>query len=130
VNTVRISRFLRRATLPVALVCLVLLWWNFGWLRVPIGMDTMGPEYPPGALCLIHKRPGELKAGQVVFVDYFGDVLLTRVERAGDGWFTVAHDRPSGTFGHGAELGRLTRDELVGLVLTTLTPGPNTEQPR
>ncbi len=108
--------------LPVALVCALLVWWRFGTIRVPAGMDTMGEAFPPGAVCLVDEHPSAVLPGQVVFVEVGGRLYLTRVAEVDDDGFSVANDDPNSRLGDGRDLGRLPFTALRGVVLTTFTP--------
>lgn len=118
-NSTLLTRIVRRAALPTALVCGFLLWWNFGSVVVPVGMDTMTAEFPPGTLCIVDKRPPPLAAGQVVWFTVDGGVLLSRVSRVDGDQFWVEHDNARSRFADGDELGPLPRSALRSLVLSS-----------
>lgn len=119
IDTLRITRILRRAMLPLAIVLFVLLWWSFGTVTIPPGMDTV-PSAPPGSLIVIAKRPGALQPGNLILVRVGGGSLLTRVDRVVGDRLWVRHDNPDSRFPDGDELGPLPRDAVQGLVLTVL----------
>lgn len=115
---------MRRSMLPLALLLGFLLWWNYGTLTVPAGMDTMPEEYPPGSLCVIEKRPGSVAPGEVVFFEWGGGMLLSRVSRVEGDRFWVEHDAPDSRFPDGDELGAIGVSAVYGLVLTAFVGEP------
>lgn len=125
-NTLRATRWMRRAIVPVALLCAVALLWNYGTISVPAGMDTMSRDYPPGTVCLVLKRPSRVAPNSVVFVDVAGGTLLTRVAGVTDEGLLVEHDNPQSRFPDRDELGLLPYTAVRGLVLTAFVA----EQPR
>lgn len=95
-NPNRLRRWPRRVLGVAAIVLFVLLWLNYGWRRVPLGVDTM-PSTPSGALCLVQKRPRMPAVGSVVFVtlpDGAGEIVARVVSNASDGACTVKVDNP------------------------------------
>ena len=101
-------------------VAAVAMWWCFGLLRVPEGMDTMPLSHPEGAVCLIQKRPWSVSPGAVVFLDLpDGSTVLTRVVSVSeDGELKIRHDNRSSRF-VGLERGGPYRIEDVrGVVIT------------
>lgn len=119
-NTIRATRIVLRLGVMLLVLCAVVLYWNFGLLRVPAGMDTMTDTHPPGTLCVIEKAPSSLEEGAVVFIDLpDGSTVLTRVVTVhGDGSIAVRHDNRGSVFtyleAHGPYRGAAVR----GLVLT------------
>ncbi|MEM7203204.1 MAG: hypothetical protein AAF628_23280 [Planctomycetota bacterium] len=124
-NSLSLARLMRRSTGPVAILCLVLLWWHYGLLRVPVGMDTLPDSHPPRTVCLIDKRPSRLQPGAVVFVSLpDGSVLLSRVAEAlADGSVRIRHDNRDSRFRRLERLGPFAAAAVRGLVLTQFTPG-------
>jgi hypothetical protein len=123
VNTLRLSRAIRRIMLPLAVLLGFLLWWNYGTLTVPDGMDTLPDEYPPGCLCVIDMRPGAPRAGQVVFVAFRGGLLLTRIARV-EGEVLFADHDDAARYPDGDELGPLPVTAVRAVVLTAFVPDP------
>ncbi len=117
VRTLQWAGRIRRAMLPLAIVLGVLLWWNYGTLTVPRGMDSM-PDYPPGTLCIIAKEPGNLAVGQVVFVDLGGGTVLTRITALDEETVTVRHDADDSALPDSDEVGPLPRSAVRALLLT------------
>lgn len=117
----RLSHFLRRGTLPVALVLGAALWLNYGTLRVPAGMDTLPGEYPPGSLCVVDKRPGTPRVGEVVFFDHRDGVLLSRVARI-DGESLYVEHADTSRFPDGEDLGPVPVGAVRALLLTAFVP--------
>ncbi|MGA1525740.1 MAG: hypothetical protein ACO4CT_11500 [Planctomycetota bacterium] len=117
----RLSVVLRRGLLPLALVLGLLLWWNYGTIRVPEGMDTLPDEYPAGTLCVVDKRPGAPRVGQVVFFAHRDGVLLSRIARIEDGFLFFEHAAAS-RFPDGEELGPVPPEAVQALLLTALVP--------
>ncbi len=123
VNSLKTARFLRRCMLPVALICGALLFYNFGTLKVPKGMDTMMDSVPAGTTCLIQKRPSKVVVGNVVFVDLpRGGTLVTRVDEVRGDRFTVRHENSSSRFGTGESLGELSVAMVRGIVIASFIP--------
>ncbi|MBI5850065.1 MAG: hypothetical protein HZB39_03365 [Planctomycetes bacterium] len=80
-NSVTLTRLVRRLLLPAAVVSAVLLWMHFGVMRVPDASLCFTDAYAPGTSCFVAKRPGVLVAGAVVFVATADGVALMRVAR-------------------------------------------------
>ena len=122
-NPARLRPWVTRIGLVLTLVLVVLFLRTYGMLTVPPGMDTM-PDYPPGTLCVIEKRPAEVSVGAVVFVDVDDGSLLTRVAAVADGEFQVRHDDPHSRFARlqGEGLGWMPFERIRGLVLTGFVP--------
>lgn len=117
----RLSYVLRRGLLPVAIVLGVLLGVNYGTIRVPAGMDTLPDEFPPGSLCVVDKRPGRPRVGEVLFFFHRDGVLLSRVARVeGDAVFFAHSD--SSRFPDGEELGPVPIQQVHALLLTAFVP--------
>ena len=121
VDPTRLSSVLRRGLLPLSLVLGLLLWWNYGTIRVPEGMDTLPDEYPPGSLCVVDKRPGAPRVGEVVFFSHRDGVLLSRIARVDGGSVYFDHDDAS-RFPDGEELGPVPASAIRSLLLTALVP--------
>ena len=113
--------WVRRVMIVALLVFCVLLYVNFGWLRVPHGMDTMPDEFPGGTLCLIQKQPGSVAVGSVVFVDVDGGTVLTRVVGVVGQRVEVEHDNKSSKLGFGGCRGLVSVSAIRAIVLTGLT---------
>ena len=125
--TVRVASRIRRLALPIVLLGSVALWFNYGLLGVPIGMDTMLDTHPPGTRCLIEKRPSRVRQGGVVFVDLpDGGTLLARVAAVDDqGRISLACDNPRSRYRELAdELGAIDPSAVRALVLVAFTPTP------
>ncbi len=125
-RSLRAASWIRRATLPVALVCGFLLVRWYGFLRVPGGMDTLPHTHPPGSACIIEKWPSRVVRGAVVFVDLAdGGSLLARVaEVRGDGTLMLEHDNVKSRFAdpQGERLGPVTLEQVRGMVLVVFPP--------
>ncbi len=99
VDTLKIARGLRRLMLPLAILLGLALYWSFGWIRVPAGMDTMPDSYPAGSLCFVLKHPSRVSVGAIVFVDLpTGGTLLARVSAIRDQGFELLADNPESKF--------------------------------
>ncbi len=128
VDSMAWAKVMRRLLLPVAVLSAVILWFCFGVLRVPKGMDTT-PSVPGGSLCLVDKRQAAVVPGALVFVDVGdGATLLTRVvavdhetER-----FTCAHDEETSRFASYA--GELPLAAVRSTVLATFLPDQAAEE--
>ncbi len=129
--SLRAARFVRRAMLPFAIVCGVVLWWCFGVLRVPQGMDTT-PEAPPGSVCIIDKRQGSAQPGKLAFVDLpAGGTLLSRITARDErGLLTLTNDRAQSQLPDSRTLGPLPVARVRGTVLVVLLPEAAAELPR
>ncbi|MHC5064022.1 MAG: S24/S26 family peptidase [Planctomycetota bacterium] len=121
-DSMKAARLIRRAMLPIAILLGFLLYWNYGWLRVPVGMDTMPGEYPAGTLCLIDKRPSRLVEGSVVFVDLAeGGTLLARVAAVVEQGFWLKSDNPDSRFAERLQAEAMPRESIRALVLTSFS---------
>lgn len=99
VDPLKAARWLRRAMIPVAIILGIALYMSFGWIRVPMGMDTLPGSYPEGSLCFVLKRPSVVSPGAVVFVDLpGGGTLLARVSAIFEGGFELTADDPESRF--------------------------------
>lgn len=119
-DTVRVSRWIRRAALPVVLLALLYFYLHFGWQTVPAGMDTMPQSAPPGSVCAIAKRPGRLEAGtSLVFLEVpGGGVLLGRVSSVEpDGRFQIRFENRESKYLRYESMGPYSLDKVQGLVL-------------
>jgi hypothetical protein len=116
----RVAKYVRRITPIVAFVCVGVLWLNFGWLRVPAGMDTT-PSAPPGSLCIIRKRPGPAAVGSLVFANVpGGGVVLSRVvARDGDA-VVLRHDDPDSRMPSSEHFGAVPDEEIAAVVISVL----------
>ncbi|MGE3174106.1 MAG: hypothetical protein AB7O97_15875 [Planctomycetota bacterium] len=123
IHSLRLARLARRLTLPLALVLGAALFWCFGAIRVPAGMDTL-PEIPPGSLCILDRRDGRLQPGMAVFVDLpDGSTLLSRIEAVDDeGRLIVRNDNARSRLPDSAAFGALPRSAARGVVLVVF-PG-------
>ena len=123
VDPLKTARLLRRLMLPLALLLGLGLYWSFGWIRVPSGMDTMPDIHPAGSLCFVLKRPSVISVGAVVFVDLpGGGTLLARVVTVLEEGFELAADNPKSTF---ADMLRRTfhsPEALRAQVITSFSP--------
>lgn len=125
--TVRLAAKIRRLALPIVLLGSLLLWFNYGMLGVPSGMDTMIDSHPPGTRCLIAKRPSSVRQGAVVFVDLpQGGTLLARVAAVDDrGNLSLSCDNPRSPYARELdELGAVAPSAVRALVLVAFTPTP------
>ena len=120
-NPTPLSYVLRRGLLPVAIVLGVMLGVNYGTIRVPAGMDTLPDEFPPGSLCVVDKRPGPPRVGEVLFFLHRDGVLLSRVARVEGGAVYFDHSDAS-RFPDGEELGPVSVDQIHALLLTAFVP--------
>lgn len=112
----------------VLLVLGMVLWFraHFELVRIPSGMDTMPRTHPPGALCLVVKRPAQVAVKDVVFVDLpEGGTLLARVESVGPQGLHVraANERSVLTGGH--LVGPIAPAAVRGRVVTVFGGEPD-----
>ncbi len=125
-DSMKAARLMRRAMLPLAILMGLLLYLNYGWLRVPTGMDSMSANYPPGTLCLIDKRPSGLARGSVVFVDLpDGGSLIARVTSVAETGLYLAADNPGSRFADLLSARPFPRDAIRALVLTGFKSEPS-----
>lgn len=115
---IRAARWVRRATLPFAIVALLWFFFCYGAMKVPTGMDTM-PTIPPGSFCLVDKRGAVAKKGHEVFVEVpDGGTLLSRVkEITDDDRLVLQNDRVESRLPDSRAFGPLSRDRVRGVVL-------------
>ena len=122
----RIARRIRRYTLPFLALMVLYLWWNYGLLTVPGGLDTMPATPPPGSTCLIDKGSATAKVGSVVFVRTDRGITMSRVvaiEEGEDGpRFLLANDNAESRIPDGSELGAQPPSAIEGVVLVVFPP--------
>ena len=116
---------MRRLMLPIALALLLWVYLTVGFLRVPMGMDTLPATHPEGSLCLIDKRRGSVQPGTVVFADVRGGTTLSRVVSREDGYVLLQNDNPNSEFPDSDELGPLPVGAVRGVVLAVFPPEPD-----
>jgi len=117
----QITRWVTRVA-PIVVIAMVLLFYFcFGVLRVPVGMDGV-LSIPPDSLCLIDKRSSSVRLGSAVFVDLpAGGTLLSRVTGLQpDGVMTLQNDNPEAVQRDSGEFGPLPASCLRGVVLVVL----------
>ena len=122
------TRFRRWVTGSAAVIVVGALVWFFtlydNWKVIP-GMDTMIPEYPPGATCIIKKNPSHVQAKtSVVIIQVSAKaLLLSRVDRIDGDKIYIKHDNRVSVFRH-YEKKSYTIADVRGLVITVLVPDP------
>jgi hypothetical protein len=122
------TKFRRWVTGSAAVIVVGALVWFFtlygNWKVIP-GMDTMIPEYPPGATCIIKKNPGQVQAKtSVVIIQVSAKaLLLSRVDRIDGDKIYIKHDNRGSVFLH-YEKKSYTIADVRGLVMTVLVPDP------
>ncbi|MCA8944277.1 MAG: hypothetical protein KDB80_17055 [Planctomycetes bacterium] len=122
VDPKRLRPWIRRAILVAVVVMAVLLYRNYGWLRVPAGMDTMPADCPAGALCIIAKQPSAVQPGSIVFVDLAtGGTVVTRVQRVVGDDIVVSNDNRNSRFAFDDGGAVVSIDQVRALVITVLT---------
>ncbi len=123
----KIAKYSRKVSLAAAVIVVVALAYFFtmyGSWSVLRGMDTMLEEYPPGATCIIQKRPGTVRRDNVVVIALPGGAaLLTRVDRVDGDQIYIRHDNRESVFLH-YEKQSYPMSDVRGLVLTALLPDP------
>ncbi len=114
----RIRRTVVRSAPLVLVASVLLLWWCFGVVKVPPGMDGVR-SIPPGSVCLIDKRQGSLRVGSSAFVDLpDGGTVLSRVQDlTADGMMLLGNDDPQSTSPDSSDFGALPTACLRGVVL-------------
>lgn len=120
----------RNRILLIALVVIVLIvvWFraNFELVSVPKAMDTLPITHPPGATCIVLKRPSKVAVGDVVFVDLpAGGTLLARVAEVTEAGIVVAGTNQSSVFTGGKPIGPLAPGAVRGRVITVFGGGPD-----
>jgi hypothetical protein len=130
VVTLRVARWARRIGLAAAVAGFVLFFNRFWVMRVPAGMDTMPLSHPPGALCIVDRRPPRLVPGAAVFVELpEGGVLLLTVDRVvaggepGAETFFARSDNPVSRWAQRGPLGPYPVSAVRGLVLAVIGGG-------
>lgn len=119
VDPIKLKPWIHRAILLSVIAAGLVMYNNYGWLRVPKGMDTMPDELPGGTLCLIEKRPSEVVVGSVVFVDLpQGGTVVTRVREIVGDDLIVQHDNPKSRLGFADGKGAVSIEWVRGLVLS------------
>lgn len=123
VDPVQVARWIRRATVALAVVCIVWLFATVSWRWVPAGMDTV-PGIAPGSMCLVDRRASAVAVGRDVFVTTpDGAVVLSRVTAIDPEHVTVINPNPEAPYPDSRVFGALPRDRLRGTVLCVLAPG-------
>jgi hypothetical protein len=122
----KITTFRRRMTLAalaIVIVAGIYFFFAYGSWKVLAGMDTMIPEYPPGATCIIEKNPSRVQAKtSVIILEVSGGAaLLSRVDRVHGEKIYIKHDNRQSEFLHFEERAYTIAD-VRGLVLTVLIP--------
>ncbi len=122
-NTLRATRVAMRLGLPLFVASVALLWWFFGLLRVPDGMDSMLDTHPPGTTCIIWKTPRSVPVGAVVFCDVEGGSWLARVTAvAEDGGLALRCDNRASRFVALERASSYPAAAVRGMVLTQFPP--------
>lgn len=128
-DPMRLRRWVVRAALPIVLLCALLLFWLFGTVRVPAGMDTMIDTLPPGTVLLLMLHPSRVEPGSIVLLDLpepIGGTLLSRVERvAADGSFSIRHDNRASRFVGLEQHGPFRMADVHGTVFTHFLGEPD-----
>ncbi len=124
-NTLKAARLMRRLMLPFAVVLALWIYLSVGFLRVPMGMDTLPETHPEGSLCLIDKRSGAVQPGAVVFADVRGGTLLSRVVSRNNGFVVLQNDNSSSELPDSDELGPFPLGAVRGVVLAVFPPEPD-----
>lgn len=121
----RLARLVRRLALPCILIGGFALWYSYGVLDVPAGMDLMSDTHPPGTRCVVAKHPRALPRGAVVFVDMPPvGTLIARVEAVlSDGQVLLASDNPDSRFADWLQT-PVPPAAVRGLVLVAFAPPP------
>jgi hypothetical protein len=121
----KIATFRRRMTLAALVIVIVAgiyFYFAYGSWKVLAGMETMIPEYPPGATCIIEKNPSRVQAKSVIILEVSGGAaLLSRVDRVDGEKIYIKHDNRQSEFRHFEERAYTIAD-VRGLVLTVLIP--------
>lgn len=124
-KTAKYRRWVTLAAFVVVVIAGYCFYKSYGNWTVIAGMDTMLPEYPPGATCVIERNPSRVQAKtSVVIVEVDGGaVLLSRVDRIEGDKIYIKHDNRESAF-LGFEERAYAISDLRGLVLTVLVPDP------
>lgn len=125
----RFERWRNRILLITLVAITAMVVWfraNFELVSVPKAMDTLPTTHPPGATCIVLKRPSKVAVGDVVFVDLpAGGTLLARVEEVTAAGIAVAGANPSSVFTGGRTIGPLAPAAVRGRVVTVFGGGPD-----
>ncbi len=121
-NTLGMAKLMRRLMLPLAAVVVLWVYTSVGFLRVPVGMDTLPATHPEGSLCLIDKRRGSVQPGTAVFADVRGGTTLSRVVSRDDGFVILQNDNPNSELPDSDELGPVPLRVVRGVVLAVFPP--------
>ncbi len=119
----RLRPWLLRGGLIATAVVLILFVRRYGIWTVPEGMDTMRPEFAPGAVAIIDRSVERVSPRDVVLFELTdGSVLLSRVTAATADGFRVAHDDPRSRYAalQGDALGTIPYERVRFRVLTVL----------
>ena len=122
VNPRQLKPWIRGAIAVAVLSFGVLLYLNYGFLRVPIGMDTMPDSFPGGTLCFVREQPSTIPVGAVVFVEVPSGTVLTRVVEVAGDRITVEHDNAQSKLAFGRSRGIVAAEQVRAIVLTAMAP--------
>lgn len=109
---------LRRATLVLALLMGIWLFWRFDRMRLPEAGCSPLAGVGAGDLLLVDRHPSRLDPGDAVFVEVEGRVHLARItERDGAGQLWLQTEVSSCPGADSDDFGWLHPDSVVGRVL-------------
>ncbi len=123
-NPLYLAKLVRRGGLMLVLLGCLYLYWAFGFMVVPKGMDAMSPKYPPGTSLLVQERIDQVQPGYVVYLQTAnGGMLLTQVaEVLPDGRFHIRHENRASRFVVHETQGPYEVSSVRGFVLTGFLP--------
>ena len=114
--------------LGIAFLVALALWFraHFELATIPRGMDTMPRTHPPGASCLVLKRPRGVAVKDVLFVDLpEGGTLLARVDAVESAGFWVRASNEKSVLMGGGRRGPLALSTVRGRVVTVFGGEPD-----
>ncbi|MBX3463504.1 MAG: hypothetical protein KF830_10050 [Planctomycetes bacterium] len=115
------ARWVRRATLLLAVAVGGYAWAVLGTEWVPAGMRTV-PSIPPGSLCLVDRRASAVRVGRDVFVEVDGVRLLSRVAAVDGDLVTVRNPDAEAPWPDSRTFGAVPVPQVRGAVLVVFAP--------